>query len=94
MNDFAWIEPVYSRISKVCEYREQTQFDKHFGLFFWDNAMQSGADNTVVLSNDDRHRKAILGVDINVFQYREYLALRRIADGWAKTTMRPAFRTK
>ena len=53
LNNFAWIEPVsYNRIRKVCEYREQTQVDKEFGLFFWDNAMQSGADNTVVLSND------------------------------------------
>jgi alpha,alpha-trehalase len=79
LNDFGWIEPVYSRIRMVCEYRERTQFDPGYGLFFWDNAMQSGADNTVVLSNDDRERSAILGADLNVFQYREYLALSAIA---------------
>ncbi len=77
--DFGWLEPAYAAIKKVCEYREKTQFDRNYGLFFWDNAMQSGADNTVVLSNDDREPSAILGVDINVFQYREYLALSNVA---------------
>lgn len=77
--DFSWIKPVYENIKKVCLYREQTQFDPKYGLYFWDNAMQSGADNNVVLTNDDRQRSAILGVDINVFQYREFLAMKKIA---------------
>ena len=89
LNDFTWIEPVYERIKKVCRYREKTQFDPKYGLFFWDNAMQSGADNTPVLTNDDRERSAILGVDIAVFQYREYLAWPRSPRNSARRTMRP-----
>ena len=94
MNDFTWLEPVYDRIKRVCQYRERTQFDPKFGLFFWDNAMQSGADNSAVLSNDDREPSAILGVDINVFQYREYLALARIADKLGKNDDAAHFQDK
>ncbi len=79
LNDFGWIEPVYGRIRNVCAYREKTQFDGRYDLFFWDSALQSGADNSVVLTNDVREPGAILGVDINVFQLREYKALALIA---------------
>lgn len=84
LNDYSWIEPVYEGMKKVSLYREKTQYDEKYGLFFWDNAMQSGADNAVVLTNDDRERSAILGVDINVFQYREYLSMAKIADALNK----------
>ena len=79
LNDFQWLEVVYDDLKKVCAYRESTQFDPEYGLFFWDNAMQSGADNNVALSNDDRERGAILAVDLNTFQYREYKAMRGTA---------------
>ncbi len=79
MNDFDWILPVYGALKSSCAYRERTQYDSAYGLFFWDNAGQSGADNSVVLSNDQNEPSAILGVDIDVFQYREYLALSFIA---------------
>ena len=79
LKDFSWIENVYDGIKKVCQYREKTQYDNNYGLFYWDNAMQSGADNNAALTNDDREPSAILGVDINVFQYREYLAMEKIA---------------
>jgi len=79
LDDFSWIEPVWESIKKVISYREKTQFDPKYGLFFWDNAMQSGADNNPALSNDEHEPSAILGVDINVFQYREYLSMALIA---------------
>jgi len=79
MGNFEWVKPVYDAIKKSCSYREKTQYDSTYGLFFWDNAGQSGADNTVVLSNDPNEASAILGVDIDVFQYREYLSLAAIA---------------
>jgi alpha,alpha-trehalase len=79
LNDFSWIEPIWESVKKVISYREKTQFDPNYGLFFWDNAMQSGADNNPALTNDEHEPSAILGVDINVFQYREYLAMALIA---------------
>ncbi len=79
LKDFDWVKPVYDDLKRSCAYRERTQYDSAYGLFFWDNAGQSGADNTVVLSNDPNEASAILGVDIDVFQYREYRSLAEIA---------------
>jgi alpha,alpha-trehalase len=79
MGDFDWISPVYSGLKKVMAYREKTQFDPRYGLFFWDNAMHSGADNNVVLSNDENDRNAILAVDACTFQLRECLAMSELA---------------
>lgn len=94
LNDFTWIDSVYDGMKKVEQYREKTQYDEKFGLFFWDNAMQSGADNNVALSNDDREPSAILGVDINVFQYREYLSMAKIASALNKKTDAEYFKNK
>ena len=80
MNDFSWITPaVYQELKNVLSYREQTQYDKKYHLFFWDNGGESGADNSVVLTNDKNDPDAIIGVDINTFQYREYVSMSKIA---------------
>jgi alpha,alpha-trehalase len=79
LGDFSWVVPVYEGLKKVVAYRERSQADSKYGLFFWDNAMQSGADNNAVLTNDPGDPSAILAADINTFQLREYLALSRIA---------------
>lgn len=76
---FSWIAPVYDKLKKVLAYREQTQFDKKYGLFFWDIAIQSGADNNPALTNDTNDRSAILAADINTFQLREYISMMKIA---------------
>lgn len=94
LKDFSWIENAYDGIKKVCQYREKTQYDEKYGLFFWDNAMQSGADNNPALTNDDREASAILGVDINVFQYREYLAMEKIAASLGKSSDAEYFKSK
>lgn len=77
--DFSWIRPVYEGLKKVIAYREKTQLDTAYGLFFWDLAIQSGADNNPVLTNDSTDRSAILAVDASTFQLREYFAMSRIA---------------
>ncbi len=77
--DFSWIAPIYEKLKKVLDYREKTQYDKKYGLFFWDIAIQSGADNNPALTNDTNDRSAILAADINTFQLREYVSMMRIA---------------
>ncbi|HEV2484248.1 MAG TPA: trehalase family glycosidase [Terracidiphilus sp.] len=67
-------------MKSILSYRKSTQFDPRCGLWFWDNAMQSGADNNAALSNDPGDRSAILAVDASVFAMREYLAMAMIAD--------------
>ncbi len=84
LGDFAWIDPVYSALKKVITYREKTQFDPFYGLFYWDNALQSGADNNVVLTNAEDDRNAICAADASTFQLREYIAMARIAEQLGK----------
>ncbi len=80
INDYQWVKPIWKSMRKVITYREQTQFDPKYGLFFWENAISSGADNNVALTNDEKDKSAILATDISTFQYREYKAMAQLAD--------------
>ncbi|MCX6245412.1 MAG: trehalase family glycosidase [Bacteroidetes bacterium] len=91
---FTWITPVYEKLKKVIEYREQTQFDSKYGLFFWDIAIQSGADNNPALTNDSNDRSAILAADINTFQLREYISVMKIAQKLGKPDDVKKYRAK
>ena len=79
LHDYTWIAPVWDTLQRVDSYRQRTQFDPRWGVYFWENAMQSGADNNVALSNDPKDRNAILAVDASVFVLREDLAMAAIA---------------
>jgi alpha,alpha-trehalase len=79
LHDFEWIRPVWQAMQRIVEYRRRTQFDTKWGLWFWDNAMQSGADNNAALTNDPKDHSAILAVDASVYAMREYLAMSRLA---------------
>jgi len=80
LQDFSWIDSVYDGLKEVLAYRDSTQFDPKYGLYYWDLAVQSGADNNPVLTNDPNERSSIIGVDLCAFQLREFLAMSRIAD--------------
>ncbi|MGE5111701.1 MAG: MGH1-like glycoside hydrolase domain-containing protein [Acidobacteriaceae bacterium] len=94
LGHYSWVAPVWDRIKRVIAYREKTQFDAKSGLFFWDNAMQSGADNNVALTNDPKDREAILAVDLCTFQLREYKAMSRLADKLGKPKEAAEYRAK
>jgi len=79
LNDYEWLRPVWPQMRLILDYRRKTQFDEHWGLWFWDNAMQSGADNNAALSNDAKDRSAILAVDASVWAMREYRAMAVLA---------------
>lgn len=78
LDDYSWVQPIWDDLRKVITYRERTQFDPQWGLFFWDNAMQSGADNNVALTNDPQDRSAILATDASTYQLREYEAMAKL----------------
>jgi alpha,alpha-trehalase len=80
LQDYSWLRPVWPAMQRILAYRKSTQFDSRWDLWFWDNAMQSGADNNAALSNDPEDRSAILAVDASVFAMREYLAMAALAD--------------
>lgn len=80
LGDYTWVAPVWEELRRVQAYREKTQYDPKWGLFFWESAMQSGEDNNVALTNDPKDRNAILAVDLCAFQLREYAAMARLAE--------------
>lgn len=79
MNDFNWIKPHYNQLKKVLAYREKTQQDSITGLFFWDIAMQSGADNNAAVNYFMKDTRSFLAPDASTWQYKEYLAQAAIA---------------
>ncbi len=79
LNDYEWIRPVWPQMQRILEYRRKTQYDERWALWFWDNAMQSGADNNPAVSNEPRNRSAILAVDASVWAMREYRAMALLA---------------
>ncbi|HEY2860222.1 MAG TPA: trehalase family glycosidase [Terracidiphilus sp.] len=79
LDDYEWVRPIWPQMRLVLDYRRKTQYDEHWGLWFWDNAMQSGADNNPALSNDPKDRSAILAVDASVWAMREYRAMAVLA---------------
>src|SRR5580698_3114431 len=80
LGDYQWVKPIWENMRKVIVYREQTQFDPKYGLFFWENAISSGADNNVALTNDPNDKSAILATDLSTFQLLEYNAMAQLAD--------------
>jgi alpha,alpha-trehalase len=80
LHDYEWVRPVWPAMQRVIEYRRRTQFDAKWGLWFWDNAMQSGADNNAALTNDPKDPSAILAVDASVWAMRESLAMALLAE--------------
>jgi len=79
LNDYEWLRPAWPSMKRIIDYRRRTQFDPKWGLWFWDNAMQSGADNNAALTNDEHDRSAILAVDASVWAMREYQAMAILA---------------
>jgi alpha,alpha-trehalase len=94
LGDYQWVNPIWESLRKVISYREQTQFDPKWGLFFWENAISSGADNNVALTNDPNDKSAILATDISTFQLREYKAMAQLADKLGKPDEAAEYRKK
>lgn len=79
LGDYGWVEQHYEAIVRIATRRETTHFVEEFGLYSWDDAMQSGADNNPAIGNDAAAVKVVAACDINAFLHREYLALARLA---------------
>ena len=82
--DWEWIRPVYDRLNKVLDYRRKTQRDSISGLYFWEIAMQSGADNNPALNYFKDDSRTFLSTDASAFQYGELLAQAAIAENLGK----------
>lgn len=82
--DWEWIRPVYERLEKVIDYRRKTQRDSISGLYYWEIAMQSGADNNPALNYFKDDSRTFLSTDASAFQYGELLAQAAIAEKLGK----------
>ncbi len=85
LQDYTWIAAHYDDLKKVLSYREKTQQDSLTGLFFWDNGMQSGADNNPAVNYFTDDKRSFLAPDASTLQCREYLAQAAIARKLGKT---------
>ena len=94
LHDSEWLRPVWPAMQRVVTYRERTQFDARWNLWFWDNAMQSGADNNAALTNDPADRSSILAVDASVWAMREYEAMAALAEKLGDGDSAHAYREK
>ncbi|NMH89709.1 MGH1-like glycoside hydrolase domain-containing protein [Flavivirga algicola] len=94
LEDYKWVAPYYEALKKVLAYREKTQQDEKTGLFFWDNGMQSGADNNVAMNYFTDDKRSFLAPDASAFQYKEYLAQAQIAKNLGKLEEASTYKTK
>jgi alpha,alpha-trehalase len=94
LGDYGWVKPIWENLRKLVSYRESTQYDPKWGLFFWENAMSSGADNNLALTNDPNNKNAILATDLSTFQLREYKAMARLAEKLGEHSEAVEYRTK
>ena len=92
--DDSWLVPLYQEIVRITTRRETTHWDEQTGLFTWEDAMASGADNNLAVTNDPAARGKMAAPDVNAFQYREYKALSSLATRLGHTRDANSFETK
>ena len=80
MDDDSWLESRYDDVVRMATRWEARHFNEDFGLFVWDDAMRSGADNNPAVGNDPDTALTRAGCDLNAFCHREYVALSRLAE--------------
>jgi alpha,alpha-trehalase len=94
LQDYEWLRPIWPAMQHIVAYRKRTQFDAKWGLWFWDNAMQSGADNNAALTNDPNDPSAILAVDASFWAMREYQAMAAIAAHLGDTALARSYQSE
>lgn len=77
--DYNWIADKYDDLKLTVSYREKSQRDEKTKLYFWQNGMQSGADNNVALNYFMEDTRSFLACDASTLQLREYKAMAIIA---------------
>lgn len=78
--DWEWLRPHYDALNSVIDYRRRTQCDSVTGLYGWEIAMQSGADNNPALNYFKDDSRTFISTDATAFQYGELLAQAAIAE--------------
>lgn len=79
LGDFEWVRPYYERLCRVLAYRDSVQRDAATGLYFWEMAFQSGADNNPALNYFADDSRSFLACDCSTMQLLEFRAQAEIA---------------
>ena len=79
MRDLDWGKKIFPKIKATVEKWEKRRQDQETQLFFWYDAMMSGADNNPAIGNEEKDRNNVLSCDVNAFLYGEYQALAKMA---------------
>ena len=79
LGDWSWVEPWYEKTCRALAFRDSTQFDPDYGLYYWENGFQSGADNNVALNYYKGDTRSFVAADCSTMQLREFKAQARIA---------------
>lgn len=77
--DWEWLRPIFPALESVIDYRRKTQRDSISGLYGWEIAMQSGADNNPALNYFKDDSRTFIATDATAFQYGELMAQAAIA---------------
>lgn len=80
LGDYEWVRPWYDRLCKVLSFRDSMQMDPSTGLYFWEMAFQSGADNNPALNYYADDRRSFLACDASTMQMLEFEAQSKIAE--------------
>jgi putative isomerase len=89
--DYAWAAADYDQLKMSIRYWENSRKASD-GLFLWHNGLESGTDNTVVVSNNPAMTTE--GVDLQVYMDREYQAMALIAEKLGKVDEAKSFHEK
>lgn len=94
LNDYQWAKEHYNSLKLANDYREKTQQDEKTGLFFWQIAMQSGADNNPAMNYFKEDTRSFLAPDVSTLQVREYEAMAILADKFGHSEDAEIFKNK
>ena len=83
--DYEWLRSDYEKLTDTLYYWEHHRKAKD-GLFIWYDSLESGVDNNPAVSDNPPLRTE--GVDLQVYMYREYLAVAKIAEKLGKRRRR------
>ncbi len=78
LRDFSWVSDHWEKIKKIVLYRENHSWDEKYGLAYWFDTMESGADNN--LAGLNHPEETVLFADLNAFLSREYLSMGYLAE--------------
>ena len=78
LKDYSWLTKYWTMMKRIVLYREKHLWNRKYNLGVWYDSMESGADNNVAAL--DFPKTTVVAVDLNTLIFREYKAMRLLAN--------------